>query len=64
LLFDYGYLQELSNEYHSVKRKLVAVAIPCTILFIFGILALAFTVRGYVEWSEYHSLVFLGFAIA
>ena len=63
LLFDYGFLKELSNEYHSVKRKYVAVAIPCTILFVVGILALAFTARGYVEWSEYHSFIFLGFAI-
>lgn len=63
LLFDYGYLKELSSEYHSVKKKYVAVSIPCTILFILGILALAFTARGYVEWSEYHSFIFLGFAI-
>ncbi len=63
LLFDYGYLNELSKEYHSVKRKYVAVAVPCTILFIVGILALAFTARGYIEWSKYHSFIFLGFEI-
>ncbi len=63
LLFDYGHLKELSNEYHSAKRKYIAVAIPCTILFIVGILAFAITTRGYIEWSNYHSFLFLGFAI-
>lgn len=63
LLFDYEYLKELSNEYASRKKKYVAVAIPSMILFIIGILALALTVRGYFVWSEYHSFVFLGFAI-
>lgn len=63
LLFDYEYLKELSKEYHSAKKKYVAIAIPCTILFVIGILALAFTIRGYIPWSEYHSFVFLGFAV-
>lgn len=63
LLFDYEYLKELSNAYTYRKKKYVAVAIPCTILFIVGIIVLALTVRGYFAWSEYHSFVFLGFAI-
>lgn len=63
LLFDYEYLKELSNEYASRKKKYVAVAIPCMILFIIGILALALTARGHLTWSEYHSFVFLGLAI-
>lgn len=63
LLFDYEYLKELSNEYNSVKKKYMTIAVPCTVLFVVGILAFAFTVRGYLMWSEYHSFVFLGFAI-
>lgn len=64
LLFDYDYLKELSLEYALRKKKYVAVAIPCTILFIMGILIFAFTRKGYIVWSDYHSLVFLGFAIS
>lgn len=63
LLFDYEYRKELSYEYASRKKKYVAVAIPCTVLFILGILNLALTARGYLAWSEYHSFVFLGFSI-
>ena len=63
LLFDYEYLKELSNEYHSVRGKYIIIAVPCTILFIVGIIAIAITGRGVAAWSEYHSFVFLGFAI-
>lgn len=63
LLFDYDYLKDLSNEYTLRKKKYVAVAIPCTVLFIIGILILIFTKKGYMPWSDYHSFVFLGFAI-
>ena len=35
----------------------------CTILFIVGIIILALTSKGYFVWSEYHSFVFLGFAV-
>lgn len=63
LLFDCGYLKELRNEYRSIKRKYATVAIPCTVLFIAGILTFAFTVRGVVPWSKYHLLIFLGFAV-
>lgn len=63
LLFDYEYRKELSREYALKKRKYVAVAIPCTILFVIGILSLALTAGGYFSWSEYHSFVFLGFSV-
>lgn len=63
LLFDYEYRKELSLEYTLRKKKYVLVAIPCSILFVVGLLALALTVRGYFDWSEYHAFVFLGFAI-
>lgn len=63
LLFDYEYLKELSNEYISRKKKYVAMAIPCTTLFIIDILILSLTEKGYFAWSEYHSFVFLSFAI-
>ncbi len=63
LLFDYEYLKSLTNEYAAKKKKYVAVAIVCTVLFIVGLLILALTVRGNIVWSEYHSFVFLGLAI-
>lgn len=63
LLFDYEFLKELSNEYLLKKKNYIMVAVPCTILFVAGLIALAFTMRGYAEWSEYHSFVFLGFAV-
>lgn len=64
LLFDYEYMKRLTNEYNANKKKYVAIAIPCTVLFIVGIIALALTARGYFAWSEYHSFVFLIFAIS
>lgn len=63
LLFDYAFLKELSNEYQSTKRKYLMVAIPCTILFVVGILAITLTIKEHVMWSEYHSFVFIGFAV-
>lgn len=63
LLFDYDYLKELTNEYAFIKKKYVAVVIPCTTLFIVAILILVFTGKGYITWSDYHAFVFLGFAI-
>ena len=60
LFLDYGYLKELTSEYRSVKRKYMVVAILCTILFIASILAITFTTRGTIPWSNYTSLVFLG----
>lgn len=63
LLFDYEYRKELSHEYTLRKKKYAAVAIPCTVLFVLGILVLALTGKGYFAWSEYHSFVFLAFSI-
>lgn len=62
LLFDYEFLKELSNEYRLVKKKYQLIAIPCTILFAAGILTIGVTVKGYLEWTEYHAFIFLGFA--
>lgn len=63
LLFDYEYIKELKSEYVLKKKNYMAVAIPCTILFVLGLIILALTVRGYFSWTEYHSFVFLGFGI-
>lgn len=63
LIFDYEYMKELTSEYTSKKKNYISVAIPSTILFILGLLALILTVKGYFAWSEYHSFVFLGFGI-
>lgn len=60
LLFDYEYIKELRQEYASKKGKYIAVAIPCTTLFILGILSLGLTVS---RWEEYHAFIFLGFGI-
>lgn len=60
LLFDHEYLKELSAAYSSAKKKYVIVAIPCTVLFVVGILILTLTARGYFAWTEYHSFVFFG----
>ena len=58
LLFDYEFLKVLTDEYHSMKKKNMVVAIPCTVLFIIGLWTLAITVRGIISWTHYHSLVF------
>lgn len=63
LLFDHEYLKELSNTYLALKKKYLSVAIPSTVLFVVGIIILAWTVKENLVWSEYHSFVFLGFAI-
>lgn len=63
LLFDSTYLKELTYEYHSKKKKYVMIAIPCTVLFVGGLLVLAFTKRGYLVLVEYHAFVFLALAI-
>lgn len=60
LLFDYEYRKELCREYQAQRKKYGLVAIPCCILFVAGIVALAVTVRGYLPWSELHAFVFLG----
>ena len=63
LLFDYEYLKELNSEYSSKKKKYVIVAIPCTVLFITGLIFFAFTVKGYISWTEYHSFAFFALAV-
>lgn len=63
LLFDYEFLKVLTDEYRSIKTKNVIIAIPCTVLFITGLLILAITVRGIIPWTQYHSLVFLGLSV-
>ena len=62
LIFDYEFLKELSNEYAAIKKKYQIIAIPCTFLFVVGILTIIITARGYLEWTEYHAFIFLGFA--
>lgn len=63
LIFDYECLKELSEEYKIIERRCRLVAVPCMVLFVVGILAIVLTMRGVIDWSEYHSLVFLGFAV-
>lgn len=63
LLFDYEFMKELSIEYHLVKRKYQLIAIPCIFLFVVGFLIIALTMGRHMEWTEYHSFAFLGFAI-
>ena len=43
LLFDYEYLKELSNIYAFRKKKHKMIAVPCTILFIVGIITVSYT---------------------
>ena len=63
LIFDRGYLKDLSDEFHIKKKIYNAILIPSTVLFIVGIIAISFTMQGTVIWSEYHAFIFLGFAI-
>ncbi len=63
LLLDYEYLKELSKMYQAKKRIYIILFVPSIILFIIGILAISLTMSGTFIWSEYHSFVFLGFAI-
>ena len=63
LLFDYEYLKELNSESISKKKKYVIVAVPCTVLFIAGLIFFLFTVKGYISWTEYHSVAFFGLAV-
>ncbi len=64
LLFDFEYLKELKSEYYSKKKKYILIAIPCTVLFVVGLITLILTGKGYLLWSEYHSFVFLGFSVS
>ena len=62
LLFDYEYRKELCREYQVRREKYGFVDVPCCILFVAAIVALAATKRGYLPWSEYHAFIFLGLA--
>ena len=63
LLLDYEYKKELARAYSAKKKYYTAAAIPCTVLFVLGLIILALTARGHFAWSEYHSFVFLGFGV-
>lgn len=63
LLFDYGFLKELTGEYQTVRKKYLAVAVPCTILFVLGMLWFVLTVRDAPPWPVYAPLAFLGWGI-
>ena len=63
LLFDPEFSKELSSAYALKKKKYVAAAIPCTVLFIVCLSALILTAKGDAAWSEWHSFIFLGFGI-
>ena len=63
LLLDYEFLKKLTNEYCVKKRKFIIFLGICTIVLIAGILLLAITVKEMINWTEYHSLVFLGLSV-
>lgn len=50
-------------KYQAKKGIYVALFVPSIILFIIGILAISLTMSGKFAWCEYHSFVFLGFAM-
>lgn len=58
LLLDYDFSRSLSIEYQSQKKKLHRVAIPCTVLFVSGLIVLGFTARGMIPWTNYHIAIF------
>lgn len=63
LLLDYELLQELREEHAALKKRQQILLVPCIILFVCGLLAVALTIRGYIEWTKYHALVFFGLGI-
>lgn len=63
LLFDYQFLKELSNEYHTMKKKHRFVVIPCSFFFVVGLIIIGVTMKGHIEWTDYHAFVFLGLAL-
>ena len=56
LLFD-------PEEYVALKKKATLIAMPSTILFVLGILALVFSIRGIFPWSSLSVLIFLGLGL-
>ena len=63
LLFDCTERKELEHEYYARKARYIFAAIPCTILFVSGLIVLLLTAKDYLTWSKYHAFVFLGFAL-
>ena len=60
LLFDPEVRSSLMEEYVALKKKATLIAMPSTILFVLGILALVFSIRGIFPWSSLSVLIFLG----
>ena len=56
-------MKELSDTYAAKRKKYIAVTVPCTILFILGLLSFILTGRGYIPWSSLSALIFLGFGV-
>lgn len=63
LLFDPEVRRTLNDEYRTLKKKAMLIAVPSTILFVLGILALVFSVRGIFPWSSLSGLIFLGLGL-
>lgn len=63
LILDYEFMRMLTIEHKTQKRKMHLVAVPCTILFVTCLIALGFTVRGKIPWTDYHVLIFLSLAV-
>lgn len=63
LILDYDFMRMLTVEHKTQKRKMHLVAVPCTVLFVACLVALAFTVRGRIPWTDYHVLIFLSLAV-
>lgn len=63
LVFDYRGMKEITARYNSVKKKYTFALAACTALFVSGIVVLGLTDGGYFPRSEYHTFVFLFFAL-
>ena len=63
LLFDPEVRRTLNDEYRTLKKKAMLIAVPSTILFVLGLLALVFSVRGIFPWSSLSGLIFLGLGL-
>lgn len=63
LLFDPEVRSSLMEEYVALKKKATLIAMPSTILFVLGILALVFSIRGIFPWSSLSVLIFLGLGL-
>lgn len=63
LLLDYVVFNRLSEEYIALKKRQQMLLAPCIILFVGGLLIVALTIKGYIEWTQYHAIAFLGLGI-